>query len=136
MTDDSIILDPLPDYAGVYRNLLCVGLLGTIYSQSEDVNIVCSVVETTLEQPELFRIYRAVISGLSGRSDYARETLERHIEKFPDDDIAKVSLGAALMLSGERDWKHWIDAVLATSINPTTRTAASGVLSFLRTNSS
>jgi Flp pilus assembly protein TadD len=120
------------DYPLVYRNLMAVGLLGAVYRKHEDSDTVSDAVELTLNDAQHFRICRAIAQGMGGNGLAAKEALGRHVEDNPDDDGAKVALGVALMLSGDSDWQHWIDNVLATSSDQVAREAATGVLTYLK----
>ena len=116
----------------VYRNLLSVGLMGAVYRQHEDADIVNSAVEATMTDPTRFRMCRALAMGIAGDASYAVQTMSERIEQDPEDDTAKVVLGVAKMLAGESDWQFSIDNVLALSTNPTTRESAMKVLAYLQ----
>jgi hypothetical protein len=116
----------------VYRNLLSVGLMGAVYRQHEDADIVNSAVEATMTDPTRFRMCRALAMGIAGDASYAVQTMSERIEQDPEDDTAKVVLGVAKMLAGESDWQFSIDNVLALSTNQTTRESAMKVLAYLQ----
>lgn len=118
-------------YPEVYRNLMAVGLLGAIYRASGDAQIVNEAVEQTLENKTMYVACRAIALGMGGDSSYAKASLGSHIEQNPQDDSAKVALGVSMMLSGDPEWKHWLNNVLATSADQNAREAANGVLSYL-----
>jgi hypothetical protein len=120
------------EYPLVYRNLMAVGLLASVYRLHDEADIVSSAVEMTLADTTQYRMCRAVAQGMGGNSKAAEETLLLHIEANPNDDSAKVALGVAMMLSGNPEWKHWIDNVLATSSDQAAREAASAVLTHLK----
>jgi hypothetical protein len=119
-------------YTTVYRNLLSVGLMGSVYRQHEDADIVNSAVESMMRDPTKFRMCRALAMGIAGDASYAVNTMSECIERDPEDDTAKVVLGVAKMLAGESDWQFSIDNVLALSTNPTTRESAMKVLAYLQ----
>jgi len=116
----------------VYRNLLSVGLMGAVYRQHEDADIVNSAVEATMTDPTRFRMCRALAMGIAGDASYAVQTMSERIEQDPEDETAKVVLGVAKMLAGESDWQFSIDNVLALSTNQTTRESAMKVLAYLQ----
>ncbi len=125
-----------PTYASayplVYRNLMAVGLLGSMYRQHEDAEAINDTVELTLANVQEYRLCRAIAQGAGGNPAAAEALLTRQLDANPDDDHAKVALGLALLLAGKPDWKHWIDNVLATSTDQTARTAANGVIERLK----
>jgi len=121
------------DYPVVYRNLMAVGLLGAIYRCADDAHIVNEAVELTLADPSLYRLYRSIALGMGGNSAYAKKTLTAQVEQNPDDDTSKVALAVSLMFSGDSEWQHWLNNVLATSSDQKAREAANGVLSYLST---
>jgi hypothetical protein len=122
------VVTPQAEYPLVYRNLMAVGLLASIYRLHDEADIVSAAVEMTLVDTTQYRMCRAVAQGMGGNSKAAEETLLQHIEANPNDDSAKVALGVAMMLSGSPDWKHWLDNVLATSSDQAAREAASAAL--------
>lgn len=119
------------DYPAVYRNLMVIGLLGSIYRCKDDADTVNTAVEATLEDPTSYRMCRAIALGMGGDAGYAKERLGTHLEQHPDDDNAKVALAVSLMLGGDADWKQPLDNVLAISTDQSAREAATGVLAFL-----
>nr|WP_297381595.1 hypothetical protein [uncultured Roseateles sp.] len=122
---------PGAQYPEVYRNLMAIGLLGAIYRASEDAAIVHEAVEMTLEDPTMYVMHRAIAVAMGGDAAYAKASLGRRIEQQPDDDNSKVALGVSMMLSGDPEWKHWLNNVLATSTDQQAREAANGVLAYL-----
>ena len=76
-------------------------------------------------------MHRAFAVGMVGDAAYAKTSLGRRIEQQPDDDNSKVALGVSMMLSGDPEWKHWLNNVLATSTDQQAREAANGVLAYL-----
>jgi hypothetical protein len=124
---------PEGNYPAVYRNLMAIGLLGAIYRCAEDATLVNEAVEATLDDPTMYRMCRSIALGMGGDASYAKTSLGAHLEQRPDDDSAKVAMAVSMMLSGDPEWKHWLDNVLATSTDQTAREAATGVLSYLST---
>lgn len=118
-------------YPEVYRNMMAVGLLGATYKAHDDAGIVNAAVESTLADPTHFRMCRAIAQGIGGDGEYAAAALDRHIERHPDDDGAKVAMAVAMMLAGKPEWKSLIDNVLAVSTDQNAREAANGVISYL-----
>ncbi len=53
------------------------------------------------------------------------------METHPEDGVSKVALALTLLFNGDPAWRHWIDNVLATSVDQPVRQAAQGVLHFL-----
>jgi hypothetical protein len=118
-------------YPVIYRNLMSVGLLGSIYRIGEDANVINAAVELTLDEPRHFRTYRAVALAMAGQVDYARSVLGGQVEEHPQDHESKVALAVSLLLGGDANWRRWIDNVLATSDDQPVRQAALGVLSYV-----
>jgi thioredoxin-like negative regulator of GroEL len=118
-------------YPQVYRHLMTVGLLGSIYRTHEDANTVGAAVEATLSDTRQFRMYRALAQGIGGDATFAAEMLGAEIEHDPDNDGAKVAMAVAMMLAGDPEWKPIIDKVLATSTDQAAREAAVSVLNYL-----
>ena len=118
-------------YPVIYRNLMSVGLLGSIYRVGNDAQVINAAVELTLDEPRHFRAYQAVALAMAGQVDYARSVLGGQIEERPQDDESKVALGVSMLLGGDPEWRHWIDNVLATSNDQPARQAALGVLSYV-----
>lgn len=118
-------------YPTVYRHLMSIGLLGSIYRKHDDANAVNIAVEATLRDPSQFRMYRAIAQGIGGDSALATEMLGAQVEENPDNDTAKVAMAVAMMLAGDPEWKPIIDKVLATSTDQVAREAAVSVLNYL-----
>jgi hypothetical protein len=122
---------PVGNYPLVYRNLMAVGLLGSIYRLAADADIVNEAVELTLADSGLYRLYRSIAMGLGGNSDYAKRNLLTQAEQDAEDDTAKMALAVSLLLGGDPDWRRWLDNVLATSSNQKARAAAHELLDYL-----
>lgn len=118
-------------YPVIYRNLMSVGLLGTVYRVGEDAQTISDAVELTLDEAGSFAAYRAVALAMAGQLHYARETLGKRVDDDPQDDAGKVALAIAMLFGGDPGWRRWIDNVLATSADVTVRQAAHGVLGYL-----
>jgi hypothetical protein len=118
-------------YPVIYRNLMSIGLLGTVYRVIDDAQTISDAVALTLDEGGSFEVYRAVALAMAGQADYARETLGAKVEQDPQDDASKVALAIAMLFGGDPGWKQWIDNVLATSMDTDVRQAAYGVLGYL-----
>jgi hypothetical protein len=123
--------DDVRTYPVVYRNLMSVGLLGTVYRCGDDAEAISSAVELTLDEPGAFAVIRAVALAMAGQLDFARQTLGARVEEDPQDDASKVALAIAMLFGGDPGWRGWIDNVLATSADATVRQAAHGVLGYV-----
>jgi len=121
------------DISPVFRSLMTVGLLGSIYGRHDDAQLVCNAVEPTLGNPLQFRINRALAQAMGGDSKYAADTINKHLDEHPDDDAAKVLLAVSLMLGGDSEWKPIIKNVLASSTDQDARQAAMQVVGYLKT---
>ncbi len=122
---------PSGGYPVVYRNLMAVGLLGSIYRCTHDAEIVNEAVELTLADPGLYRLYRSIAMGLGGNTDYAKQHLLAQAEDDAEADTAKMALAVSLLLGGDPDWRRWLDNVLATSSDQKARAAAHELLTYL-----
>jgi len=131
MFENNIAAGASGEYPAVYRSLMLVGLLGGIYRAGDDVKTVNAAVELTLDDPTVYTMYHAIALGIGGNAEFAKQNLGAHIDRHSDDDGAKVVMAVSMMLSGDPDWKQWIDNVLASSTDQNARTAANGVLSYL-----
>lgn len=118
-------------YPVVYRNLMAVGLLGSIYRCADDADIVNEAVELTLSDPGLYRLYRSIAMGLGGNTDYAKRHLIAQAEENDEPDTAKMALAVSLLMGGDPEWRHWLDNVLATSSDQKARAAAHELLNYL-----
>lgn len=118
-------------YPVIYRNLMSIGLLGTVYRVGEDAQTISDAVTLTLDEGGSFEVYRAVALAMAGQLDHARDTLGAKVEQDPQDDASKVALAIAMLFGGDPGWKQWIDNVLATSIDTDVRQAAHGVLGYV-----
>jgi hypothetical protein len=119
---------PQAEYPLVYRNLMAISLLASVHRLHDEAEIVHAAVELTLADATQYRMCRAVAQSMGGNTKGVEETLLNHLEMNPDDDSAKVTLGVAMMLSGNPDWQRWIDNVLATSTDQSVREVANAVL--------
>ncbi len=117
--------------AEIYRNLMAVGLLGTIYRSEEDAETINDVIEATLNEPLQFRICRAVVSGMAGVGDVARGSLRTHVDTHPDDEAARLALAISLILAGDPDGRRAIESLLATTSDTNVRLTAHSMLELL-----
>jgi len=115
----------------IYRKLMAIGLLGVVYRMQEDADIVNEVIDSTLNEPQQYRICRAIATGMTGDSGYAKEVLGPYLQDNPDDEAAQVGMAIALVLAGDEDGARSLQSVLATSTDMTVRAAADSMLSFL-----
>lgn len=118
-------------YPAIYRNLMSTSLLGTVYRVGEDADTVSQAVEATLEDSSTYLLYRSIVMAMAGQRGKEREQLQQQVEQHPEDGASKVALALTLLFEGDREWRHWIDNVLATSTDQPVRQAAQGVLQFL-----
>lgn len=117
-------------YPVIYRNLMTVGLLGTIYRVGDDAQTIHSTVEMTLEDSHSYSLYRTVALAMAGQVGDAREALASRIEEDPQNGENKVAMAITMLFGGDRGWRHWIDNVLATHADQEVREAAFGVLKY------
>jgi hypothetical protein len=116
-TDDS--------YPDVYQTLMMTGLLGHMHGCEEsEVAQIDDAVEATVAQPVMYRVNCALAMGLGGNADKAKAELQKRVDDHPDDELAKITLGAALALAGDAQWRESIDYVVATSNDVATREIA------------
>lgn len=115
----------------LYRNLMAIGLLGTVYRLPDDANIVNDVIDATLQQPTQYRMCRAIATGMTGDSDYAKRVLAPYVEDHPDDEAARVAMAIALTLAGDEEGPKTLHSVLAVSTDMSIRMTAGNMLSFM-----
>ena len=120
------------DTTNIYRNLMAVGLLGTVYRCPDEAETINEVIEATLAEPLQFRVCRAVVSGMAGISDVAKGSLAAHVEQHPDDESARLGLAISLILAGDPDGKRAIEGLLATTTDAVVRQTANSMLEFIR----
>ncbi len=118
-------------YPVIYRNLMTVGLLGTIYRVGEDAQTIHATVEMTLEDTHGYSLYRTVAMAMGGQLGEAREALASRIEEEPQNGENKIAMAVAMLFGGDRGWRYWIDNVLATHADQEVREAAFGVLKYV-----
>ncbi|GKT20972.1 hypothetical protein [Acidovorax sp. SUPP3334] len=118
-------------YPVIYRNLMTVGLLGTMYRVGEDAQTIHATVEMTLEDAHGYSLYRTVAMAMAGHLDEAREALASRIEEEPQNGENKIAMAVAMLFGGDRGWRYWIDNVLATHTDQEAREAALGVLKYV-----
>lgn len=119
-------------YPAVYRSMMTVGLLGSVYGRRDEADVVGEAIEMTLADPLPYRVNRAIAEGIGGDAKFASEKLGEHLDKHPDDDSTKVIVAVSKMLAGDPEWKAMLDSVLASSSDQTARQAARDVMDYLR----
>ncbi|MDA8457422.1 HrpB1 family type III secretion system apparatus protein [Acidovorax sp. GBBC 3334] len=124
-------LAPSVPYPVIYRNLMSVALLGTVYRVGSDADTISQAVEATLEDSSSYLLYRNIVLAMAGQRGQERDQLLHHVENHPEDGVSKVALALTLLFEGDPAWRHWIDNVLATSMDQPVRHAAQGILHFL-----
>lgn len=120
------------DTSNMYRELMAVGLLGTLYRATEDAEIINNVVETTLATPAQYRICRAVVSGMAGNAGVAKGSLSAHVEANPDDEVARLALALSLVLAGDAEGKRAIEGLLVTTDDMAVRQTANAMLEHIQ----
>jgi hypothetical protein len=112
---------------------MVISLLGRMYDCAEDdLRDVDTAVESAGLLGRFGQVHRAMAHCMGGRLDDWRSTLEHHINAHPEDDTAKLVLGASLAMSGDASGCDWMERVLATCVNPVTRSAALEVMRLMR----
>ena len=115
--------------AATLDDLMLIGLLGRMHRcDVNDVHAVDQALAASQPDTEALQVHRAMADCVGGDLSRARHTLEQHIEAHPGDDMAKVLLGASIVMSGDRTGRAWMDSVLVTSSDPTLREAALAVI--------
>jgi hypothetical protein len=115
--------------------LTLVALLGHMSGcDPDDARAVDAAIESTMTDPQPYRVHRAMAIGLGGDPATARATLEPHIEANPEDEMAKLMLGVSLVIAGEPHGLAWMDNVLATSCDPAIRQAAMSMTQLVHVN--
>lgn len=122
---------PPTDHLAAAPRLMTASLLGSMYGQNNDAEIVNAAVEATLADPARYRLCRAMAKGIGGDTNFAADMLDKHNETHPDDDRAKVALATAMMLGGNPEWRSVIDRVLALSTDVAARTGATNLIEYL-----
>jgi hypothetical protein len=118
--------------AATLHELKLIGLLGRMYACApDDVRAVDLAVDLGPADGTLSLVQRAMANCVGGDLAGSRATLEQHIETHPEDDMAKIVLGASLLMSGDRSGRSWMDTVLVMSSNPAMREAALKVIGLM-----
>jgi len=113
------------DQQELYRTMMCFGFLGAMYKRLEDARPLLDVAESRLSgDRRKFELYRSMAEASGGQADYAIKTMNERLRRNPDDDYAKVSMGVAMRIVGDPEWRFPIDNVLATSVDQGARKAA------------
>lgn len=122
-------MDESDTSAAALHDLELIGLLGRMHgSDPDDVRAVGLATDTATTQDAHCRVYRAMADCMGGDLTSSRSTLEQHIETYPEDGMAKIVLGASLLIAGDQGGRAWMDTVLVTSSNPVLREAALKVI--------
>ncbi len=119
------------NYPDVYQTLMMVGLLGHMHACDEsELAQIDDAVEATVALPVMYRVNSALAMGLGGNADKAKALLQERVDNHPDDELAKITLGAALALAGDAQWRESLDYLVATSNDIWTREAALEMIEF------
>lgn len=118
-------------YPPLYQSMLAVSLLGSVYGQEDDADVIGNLLAPTLADPTAYRINRALAQGLHGNAAKAEQTLKEILDADPQDDCTKVVLAVSKIFSGDPDWQTVLESVFASSSDPVARNAASNVVACL-----
>jgi hypothetical protein len=109
----------------VYQTLMMAALLGHMHGCDEDtLTRLNEAVEASVAMPLMYRVNCALAMGLGGRAERAKAQLQQRVDANPGDELAKITLGAALALAGDAQWRESLDYVVATSNDMPMREAA------------
>jgi hypothetical protein len=104
------------DYPPLYQTLMMVALLAHMYECDEaELQLLDAAVEATVPMPVIYRVNCTLAMGLKGNAEKAKEQLQQRIDTNPSDELAKITMGAALALAGDAQWRNSLDYVVATS---------------------
>src|SRR5687767_10294203 len=81
------------------RLMIAFAALGSLRGLPEDAELVYTAVEPLARNKAMFAVYRAMSLALGGATDAALELMNGRLEANPDDDLAKVGLGVAMLLA-------------------------------------
>jgi hypothetical protein len=99
-----------------YQPLMMTALLAHLHEFDEaELKLLDVAVELILPKPALYRVNCLLAMGVKGSTERAKERLQQRIDENPDDEMAKITLGAALLVSGDEQWRNPLDYVVATS---------------------
>jgi hypothetical protein len=129
----SAYIEPLmgseSSYPPLYQTLMMTGLLAHMHECDEaDIALLDAGVEVTVPSPVMYRVHCALAMGLKGNAEKAKAQLQLRIDQNPGDELAQITLGAALALSGDAQWRNPLDYVVATSYNPPLREMAMNMI--------
>lgn len=117
---------------GTCRLMMACATLGALRAEAqEDAEIIFSAIEPLAKNKPAFALSRAMTLALSGGAETAVEMMNARLEANPDDDLAKVGLGVAMLFADHPDWSFNIDNVLATSVDQAARQAALTTITYV-----
>ena len=95
------------------HELKIAGLLGSAHGLREEADIISRAIEGLVDDPKGYRLQRARAHAMGGDTSLAAEMLEEHYAADIQDDRALVTLGAALRIGGDPQWRNVLERVLA-----------------------
>lgn len=113
----------------VHRQLMCLALLACIYRADEEVAVFHAVMTQVLDDTWAYRLVRSMAMGLGGRDEPLDDELRGELDPGAD-ERGRLASAVALLLRGEPGWRHRVEHVLSTSVDPDVRRAAYDILAF------
>jgi len=108
----------------MYRLMLACATLACFGKKTEDAELVYAAVEPYVTDRQALTMYRGIALAMGGQAQVAVDMMQQRLAANPDDDMAKVALGVALLFMQDPEWRWPIDNVLATSLDQAARQAA------------
>jgi hypothetical protein len=110
------------------RHLLSAMMLGQMYQQPEDAEIIRKAVAPTMGNGKELRLSLAFAAGVGGDASVANALLEEGIDDWDNAEMAKMTLALALKLADAPNWKELPEQALVTSSDAAVRAVATGLL--------
>jgi hypothetical protein len=125
------VMGPESELSPLYQIMTMTGLLAHMSEYDEaELGLLDTFIEEAMPSTVFtYRVYCALALGLKGGAEKAKERLQQRIDENPADELAKITLGAALALSGDKQWRDSLDYVAATSENQSYREMVTSMIS-------
>jgi hypothetical protein len=128
LTVSAQTVDPVQNRVNTIRHLLATMMLGRMYRQSDDAEIIRKAVEPTMGNGKELRISLAFAAAAGGDASIANSLLAEGVDDWENAEMVKMTLAMSLMIAGDPNWRILPEQVLAVSSNPAVRNVAENMI--------
>ncbi len=125
-----------PEQQAIYRQLGVWCINAGRAALEEDAHILFEAWYQTVEDHDKWKSEQHFLIAMAhgGNPQWGIDRMNAILERDPDDELARVGVGLAMLIGGMEGWQEHVDVVLATSMDQYVRQTALRTITFVAAN--